>query len=64
MCKKGHILIFFFMRERRREMSNFSEVATKFLTVNLHKTVIPTDLIHNFRGLKGLLSTVMLFVVS
>ena len=45
-------------------MSNFSEVATKFLTVNLHKTAIPKDLIQNFRGLKGLLSTVMLFVLS
>ena len=45
-------------------MSNFSEVATKFLTVNLHKTAIPKDLIQNFRGLKGPFSTVMLFVVS
>ena len=52
------------MRERRRERSNFSEVAMKFLTVNLYKTAIPKDLTQNFRGLKGLLSTVMLFVVS
>ena len=40
-------------------MSNFSEVAMKFLTVNL-----PKDFTQNFRGLKGILSTVMLFVVS
>ena len=52
------------MRERRRERSNFSEVAMKFLTVNLHKTAIAKDLTQNFRGLKGFLSTVMLFVVS
>ena len=32
------LLLFFFMRERRRDRSNFTEVAMKFLTVNLHKT--------------------------
>ena len=64
MCEKSHLFIYFFMRERRRERSNFREVAMKFLTVNLHKTAIPKDLTQNFRGLKGLLSTVMLFVVS
>ena len=65
MCKKSHIfIIFFFMREQRRDRSNFTEVAMKFQTVNLHKTAIPKDLTQNFRGLKGLLSTVMLFVVS
>ena len=32
MCKKSHIF-FFFMREQRRERSNFSEGALKFLTV-------------------------------
>ena len=44
--------------------TNFSEVAMKFLTVNLPKTAIPKDLAQNFRDLKGILSTVMLFVVS
>ena len=44
--------------------TNFSEVAMKFLTVNLPKTAIPKDLAQNFRGLKGLLSIKVLFVVS
>ena len=52
------------MRERRRDSSNFTEVAMKFLTVNLHKAAIPKDLTQNFRGLKGLLCMVMSFVVS
>ena len=65
MCKKSHLFnIIFFMRERRRGTSNFTEVAMKFLTLNLHETAIAKDLTQNFRGLKGLLSTVMLFVVS
>ena len=65
MCKKRHLfIIIFFMRERRRDTSSFTEVAMKFLTVNLHKTAIPKDLTRNFRSPKGLLSTVMSFVVS
>ena len=65
MCKKSHLFIdFFFMPERRRDSSNFTEVAMKFLTVNSHKTAIPKGFTQNFRGLKGLLSTVMSFVVS
>ena len=64
MCKKSYLFIIFFMRERRRDTSNFTEVAMKFLAVNLHKTAIPKDLTQNFRGLKDLLSTVKSFVVS
>ena len=61
--RRANFFLFFFMRARRRERSNFSEVAMKFLTVYLHKTAIHKDLTQNFRGLRGVLSKVMLFVV-
>ena len=50
------------LRERKRERSNFTEVALKFLTVNQQKVTFPKDLTQNFKLLKGVLSTEMSFV--